>query len=63
MLAAVGLGVLEVVVGLAAARVWALAPGGSIVLTGVFVFALVAEIAGAFRRGSAPMPLGHPLGH
>ena len=63
MLTAVALGVLEVVVGLAAARAWALAPGGSIVLTGVAVFALAALFAGVLRRGPSPLPLGHPLGH
>ncbi|HEX5616538.1 MAG TPA: metal ABC transporter permease [Acidimicrobiia bacterium] len=60
---AVVLGVLEVVAGLAAARAWALAPGGSIVLTGVVCFAFAAATAGVLRRGPGSLPLGGPLGH
>jgi zinc transport system permease protein len=48
----VGLG--SVVAGLAAARAFELAPGGSIVLTTVAVFAVVAVLAGVSRRVGAP---------
>jgi zinc transport system permease protein len=41
---AVGVGVLSVVVGLAASRFWGLAPGGSIVLVAAAVFLAVATI-------------------
>jgi zinc transport system permease protein len=51
-LGAAAVGVLAVVAGLAAARQWALAAGGAIVLVTVAFFA-VASIAAAFRRGRA----------
>jgi zinc transport system permease protein len=51
-LGAAVVGVLAVVAGLAAARQWALAAGGAIVLVTVAFFA-VASIAAAFRRGRA----------
>jgi zinc transport system permease protein len=46
-------GVASVVVGLAAARVWELAPGGSIVLTAVAAFAVTTIGAGVARRSGA----------
>jgi zinc transport system permease protein len=51
MLGAVAAGVLAVVVGLAAAREWGLAPGGSIVLVSVAGFTAVALLAGVGRAG------------
>jgi zinc transport system permease protein len=45
----VAVGVIAVVVGLAAARQWDLAPGGSIVLTAAALFAVTA-VAGGLRR-------------
>jgi zinc transport system permease protein len=57
---AVGLGVLDVVVGLGAARAWALAPGGAIVLTAVLAFGVVATVASVARRGR-PFAVGSPL--
>jgi zinc transport system permease protein len=51
MLGAVAAGVLAVVVGLAAAREWGLAPGGSIVLVSVVGFTAVALLAGVGRAG------------
>jgi zinc transport system permease protein len=53
MLGAAVVGVVAVVLGLAAARQWALAAGGSIVLVTVALFA-AAFIAAAIRRGLAP---------
>jgi zinc transport system permease protein len=52
-LGAAAVGVVAVVLGLAAARQWALAAGGSIVLVTVALFA-AASIAAAVRRGRAP---------
>jgi zinc transport system permease protein len=52
-LGAAAVGVIAVVLGLAAARQWALAAGGSIVLVTVALFA-AASIAAAVRRGRAP---------
>jgi zinc transport system permease protein len=46
----VGIGVTSVVLGLAASRIWALAPGGMIVLISAAVFALVVLV----RRGVTP---------
>jgi zinc transport system permease protein len=52
--AAVGIG--SVVIGLAAAREWELAPGGAIVLTAVAAFAVTATAAGVARRtGAGPV--------
>jgi zinc transport system permease protein len=50
-----GVGVASVVAGLAAARAWGLAPGGTIVLVSALVFAVVSVVAG--RR--AVLPHGH----
>jgi zinc transport system permease protein len=53
---AVGVGIASVVIGLGCARAWALAPGGTIVLTTVVAFALTATIAGVARRtGAGPV--------
>jgi zinc transport system permease protein len=52
-LGAAAVGVAAVVLGLAAARQWALAAGGAIVLVTVALFA-AASIAAALRRGRAP---------
>jgi zinc transport system permease protein len=50
----VGMG--SVVVGLTAARAWALAPGGAIVLTTVVTFAVVSVAGGVARRvGAGPL--------
>lgn len=48
-----GIGALAVVVGLAAARQWALAPGGSIVLVAAAIFALTSLLPG--RRPPSPL--------
>ena len=53
------IGVASVVAGLAAARIWELAPGGSIVLTTVAVFAVTAIGAGVARRSSAGPVVPH----
>ena len=47
------IGVGSVVVGLAAARVWGLAPGGTVVLVAAAVFAVVSLVTGA-RRTAVP---------
>lgn len=52
-------GVVSVVAGLAAARAWDLAPGGSIVLTAAAVFLVTALVTGV-RRGSAAALLAGP---
>lgn len=49
MLLGSGVGVASVVAGLAAARAWALAPGGSIVLTAAAIFAVTALSSGKGR--------------
>jgi len=53
-----GVGAVAVVAGLAAARQWALAPGGSIVLVAAAMFALTSAVSGR-RRGPRP-PSMHP---
>jgi zinc transport system permease protein len=55
---AVGIGVGSAVVGLAAARIWDLAPGGMIVLVTAVTFAVVAV---ARRRTAAPSAIGSGL--
>jgi len=57
LLVASGIGVVSAVVGLAAARAWALAPGGTIVLVAVAAFAAVLA-SGLGRRGERS--LGSP---
>jgi zinc transport system permease protein len=52
MLGAVGVGVLAAVLGLAAARQWALAAGGAIVLASAALFALAAVVTGIRRAGT-----------
>ncbi len=56
-LGAAAVGVVAVVLGLAAARLWALAAGGAIVLVTVALFA-AASIAAALRRGRASEDAG-----
>jgi zinc transport system permease protein len=51
-------GVVSVVAGLAAARVWDLAPGGSIVLTAAAVFVVTALVTGVRRGGAAALLAG-----
>ncbi len=48
---AAGIGALSTVIGLAAARMWGLAPGGAIVLVATGIFAIVAGITGTTRAG------------
>jgi zinc transport system permease protein len=55
MLAASGIGAASAVIGLAAAREWALAPGGTIVLVAAGAFALVTVIRGG-RQSRSPNP-------
>jgi zinc transport system permease protein len=52
LIGAVAVGVLSAVVGLFAARQWALAAGGAIVLVATALFALASIIAGARRAGA-----------
>jgi len=54
-----GVGMIAAVVGLAAARVWDLAPSGSIVLVSAIVFAIVAMATGS--RGSRILPRDEEL--
>lgn len=58
---AVGVGIFSVIAGLAAARLWALAPGGAIVLVAGAVFAVTAAATG-LRRASIAHLLAGP-GH
>ena len=52
LIGAVGVGVVSAVVGLWAARQWALAAGGAIVLVAAALFAVASIIAGARRAGA-----------
>ena len=52
LLGAVGVGVMSAVLGLFAARQWALAAGGAIVLVAAALFALASIVAGARRAGA-----------
>lgn len=61
VLVAIGVGIFSVVVGLAVARIWAVAAGGAIVLVAGAVFALTAATTG-LRRGSIATILAGP-GH
>ena len=61
VLVAIGVGIFSVIFGLAAGRIWALAPGGAIVLVAGAVFALTAATTG-LRRGSIAAILAGP-GH
>ncbi|MEP6625428.1 MAG: metal ABC transporter permease, partial [Acidimicrobiia bacterium] len=47
-------GVVSVVLGLSAARIWGLAPGGTIVLVSAAIFGVVAVV-----RGTTGAPIGH----
>ena len=59
MLVSAAIGAASVVLGLFAARQWALAPGGSIVLVAAFAFAIVSLVGGRRRGGvAAVMPGG-----
>jgi len=61
LLGAVGVGAASVVVGLAAARVWGLAPGGTIVLVAAFAFGGVSVVSTLRRRGGgAPIAWRDP---
>ena len=51
---AVAIGLVAVVLGLAAARQWDLAPGGSIVLTAALIFGVVSLLAGRRRVSITP---------
>ncbi|MEY2567339.1 MAG: zinc transport system permease protein [Actinomycetota bacterium] len=55
MLTASAIGAASAVIGLAAARQWALAPGGSIVLTCAAVFVVTAIAGGRRRRPEGPL--------
>ena len=57
LLGAVAVGVVSAVLGLFAARQWALAAGGAIVLVTAALFALASIVAGA-RRAGAQAELG-----
>lgn len=63
LLAASGIGAASAVIGLAAARQWALAPGGTIVLVAAGAFAVAALSRTGRRRGSAPPMLRDVVGH
>jgi zinc transport system permease protein len=63
MLAASGIGITCAVVGLAAARVWALAPGGTIVLVAAGVFAVTAVVTTLARGRSGAPPTDDPHTH
>jgi zinc transport system permease protein len=52
LIGAVAVGVLSAVLGLVAARQWALAAGGAIVLVAAVLFALASVVAGARRAGA-----------
>jgi zinc transport system permease protein len=56
---AVGVGIASVIIGLGCARLWELAPGGTIVLTTVAIFAVTAAGAGVARRTGAGPVLPH----
>lgn len=58
MLGASGVGVLSVVVGLAAARAWGLAPGGAIVLVAAAIFTVTAAATGLRQAGVASLLSG-----
>lgn len=58
MAVAVVVGAISVVAGLAAARVWALAPGGAIVLVAGAIFAVTAGATGIRRAGIAGLLAG-----
>jgi zinc transport system permease protein len=53
LLGAVAVGIVSAVLGLAAARQWALAAGGSIVLVAALLFALAAVVAGVRKAGTS----------
>jgi zinc transport system permease protein len=55
---AVGVGIVSVVAGLTAARLWAVAPGGAIVLVAGAIFAITAGVTGLRRGGIATLLAG-----
>jgi zinc transport system permease protein len=55
LLGAMAVGVTSAVLGLAAARQWALAAGGAIVLVSVLVFAVASLVTGALRSRGRPV--------
>lgn len=55
LLLSAAVGVLSVIIGLSAARIWGLAPGGTIVLVAAAIFGVVAGVRGS--TGGAP--IGH----
>jgi len=57
------IGAVSVVLGLAAARRWALAPGGTIVLVAAGLFAITNVVAGRPARATAPPHLTHDHDH
>jgi zinc transport system permease protein len=59
LLVSMAVGAVSVVVGLAAARIWDLAPGGAIVLVAAALFVLTV-VATGFRRGTAAGLLAGP---
>ncbi len=58
VLVSVGVGIFSVIAGLAAARIWALAPGGAIVLVAGAVFAITAGATGLRRANIATLLAG-----
>jgi zinc transport system permease protein len=58
MAVAVLVGAFSVIAGLAAARIWSLAPGGAIVLVAAAVFAVTATVTGIRRAGVAGILAG-----
>jgi zinc transport system permease protein len=55
----VAIGMVSVVIGLAMARAWGLAPGGTIVLVAVSVFALLAVVDAVTGRGGLVRSVQH----
>jgi len=56
VLGAIGVGVASAVLGLAAARQWALAAGGTIVVVSAVAFAAVSLVTALLRRAGTPAP-------
>lgn len=54
LLLSAAVGLISVIIGLSAARIWGLAPGGTIVLVSAAIFGVVAVV-----RGSVGAPIGH----
>jgi ABC-type Mn2+/Zn2+ transport system permease subunit len=62
LLGGMAVGVGSVVVGLAAARFWGLAPGGTIVLVAAFAFGGVSVGSNLRRRRAGVAAAGDPIG-